>query len=417
MGKIPDNALHSIRQYERKNHKKFRLAILHNSKKKKPKIQEGVDIVISCDVNSLSSLTKSLLPFEGQILAITTRGESHIPLLQKVIPQLPYNLAPTVKSLEWATNKTSMRKMFENYDKTITPAFTIVHESSKATFKEIEEKVGFPVVVKPAGLAESLLVSICFHQEELEEILHSTFRKIQTIYKESNGRGDPTILVEQFMEGEMYSIDGYINSIGVISYCPMVQIKTGRSIGFDDFFGYQRITPTTLKKETIAQAEEVATKGAHALKLRNSTLHIELLQTNNGWKIIEIGPRAGGYRHSMYSKSFGINHTMNDIFIRMGKKVVIPKKALGNTAVLLFYAQKEGFLTKLNGTKKAQELKSFCEIVMNKKIGDRCKFAKNGGKSVFNITLFNKDRSKLLADIRRLEKMIDIQTTQNSKKK
>jgi len=45
-----------------------------------------------------------------------------------------------------------------------------------------------------------------------------------------------------------------------------------------------------------------------------------------------------------------------------------------------------------------------------------CRFAKHGGKSVFNVILFNKDRSKLLADKRRIEKMIEIVTTKTKKK-
>ncbi len=75
-----------------------------------------------------------------------------------------------------------------------------------------------------------------------------------------------------------------------------------------------------------------------------------------------------------------------------------------------FFAKKEGKLIKLTGIKKAQELKSFKRIYISKKVGDSCTYAKHGGVSVFNIILFNKDRSLLLADIRRLEKMIHIET-------
>ena len=37
-----------------------------------------------------------------------------------------------------------------------------------------------------------------------------------------------------------------------------------------------------------------------------------------------------------------------------------------------------------------------------------CDFARNGDDPVFDIVLFNKDRSRVLADIRRLEQAIDI---------
>ena len=62
----------------------------------------------------------------------------------------------------------------------------------------------------------------------------------------------------------------------------------------------------------------------------------------------------------------------------------------------------------MKGIKKIETLKSFHSLAVNKKVGDRSIFAKNGGRSVFNAIFYNADRSKLLADIRRLEKMVHI---------
>ena len=76
-----------------------------------------------------------------------------------------------------------------------------------------------------------------------------------------------------------------------------------------------------------------------------------------------------------------------------------------------FFAKDEGFLDKLTGIKKIQELKSFKKIYINKSIGDTCQYAKNGGSSVFDLIMFNKDRSNLLADIRRVEQTIKIETS------
>ncbi|MCK5096062.1 MAG: ATP-grasp domain-containing protein [Candidatus Pacebacteria bacterium] len=414
-GKIPELTVENVQKLGQKTRRKHRVALIYDSKKKNPfPIPEGVDIVLSCDLDSDEAITKTLLPYFEEIIAVVVRGDSVVPQLQKIIPHLPYVKTSTVQSLKWATDKIAMRQMFSYYDKTITPPFTVVHNAKKVTLKKIEEDVGFPVVVKPAGLAASLLVSVCFHEEELEKVLKTTFRKIRTIYKEANGRGEPSVLVEQFMEGEMYSVDAYIGSKGNISFCPLVHVKTGRSIGFDDFFGYQRITPTTLNKEDIEEAEEVATRSVYSLRLRSTSAHIELLKTNQGWKVIEVGPRLGGFRHVMYIKSFGINHSANDVLIRTSEKPIIPKKVLGHTAVFQFFAKDEGVLTKLTGIKKAQELRSFFSIEVNKKLGDRCLYAKNGGKSVFDIILFNKDRSELLADIRRLEQMVEIETETRS---
>jgi len=415
VGTIPKYVIENIRSYELANDRKFRIALIYDKKDKElrgkeKEFEETYDIALSCELDNDDKIAEALAPYREDLLAITSRQEKTIPHFRKIIPHVPYLRTPTSKSLDWATQKVLMRRRFRTYDKKISPDFVLAQDAKKKTLIKMEEKLGFPVIVKPAGLAQSILVGICFHHEELEIFLKKSFTRMRRIYKETKGRGEPEILVEQFLEGELYSTDAYVSSRGRVIFCPLVSIKTGRSIGFDDFFGYQQMTPALLNKESIEEAECTAKKGVHALGLRSTTAHIELLKTEKGWKLVEIGPRIGGFRDQMYSKSFGINHTINDILIRIPEKISVPKKVLGHSASLKFFAKKEGILTKMTGIKKVQELESVYDIKIHKKLGEKCAFAKNGGLSVFNIMLFNEDRSKLLADIRRLEQTIVIET-------
>ncbi len=415
VGKVFGHMADAVSEYKEQTGTAYRLAVLYdiNKNKKianKKQLLTRFDIVLACDLSSPTAIQKALLPYQHDIAAITCRGEDSVPLLANVIPHVPYINTPTSESLTWSTDKVLMRERLKTHNRSIAPAFTIVHNTDAATLKKIEEKIGFPLVAKPAGLAASRLVSICYHREELENVLKKTFKKISALYKETHGRWEPKVLVEQFMDGDMYSIDGYVSRRGTVRFCPMVHIKTGKNIGFDDFFGYLQMTPTLLKKDSVEKAESVATEAVHALGLRSTTVHIELMKTEVGWKIIELGPRIGGFRHLMYELSYGINHTMNDILTHLGKKPHIVKKVKGYTAAMKFFAKKEGRLSKLTGIKKAQALASFRKLYQNKKIGDQCQFAKHGGSSVFDIILFNEKRSELLADIRRLEKHVNIET-------
>lgn len=415
IGKIHNPIVTSIREYCKETKKDWRIAVLHDSKvkliEKEQAVLGQIDIQLTCDLNSPSAIQKTLLPYQEEILVITCRAEDKIPSFAKVVPHVPYVNAPTSESLNWASSKIMMRKRFFNHNKDITVPFAVIKDASQESLDKIENNVGFPLIVKPSALAASRLVSICFHKEELEEVLKKTFKKIESVYKELSFMGEQEVLVEKFMEGEMYSIDGYVTRKGTTYFCPPVHVKTGKSIGFDDFFGYQQMTPTTLKKESIASMEFVAQEAVHALALRSTTVHIEFFKTEEGWKIIEIGARVGGFRHMMYEYSYGINHTINDILIRLPEKPIIPKKIKGYTVAMKFFAKEEGALTKLTGIKKIQELESFKEITVNKNVGDICKYAKNGGSSVFNLIMFNKEKPKLLADIRRVEKMVEIETT------
>lgn len=373
------------------------------SKKADPRVIE-----LLCDFTSGQSLQKVLAPYKHRFLAVTCRAERNIPLLSRALPHVPYLNGPTESSLEWATNKIKMRSMLRHYDKSISPKFLVVHNSDKETIDRIVKNIGFPLVIKPAGLAASLLVTLCYHREELEVALGKTVKKIDQIYKKKRGRGVPQILVEEFMEGSMYSIDVYVNQRGVMYFMPLVYVRTGRSVGYDDFFGYMRITPVKIQAHKIEAARQVAAKAVEALNLRSTTCHIELMRTEDGWKVIELGPRIGGFRHEMYELSYGMDHSMNDILIRIPKKPVLTKKVKGYTAVMQFYARNKGRLLALEGVNKARRLNSFSTINIKKKIGDMCDFARNGDDPVFEIILFNKNRSELLADIRRLEQAISI---------
>lgn len=368
-------------------------------------------VVIPCDFSSHVTIEKALAPYKQRLLAVTCRAEKNIPLLKKVIPHIPYINSPTELSLEWTTDKIRMRQMLRSYDKEISPKFLVVHDASQETLDRIEKKVGFPLIIKPSGLAASLLVTLCYHREELEANLKNTVKKIDQIYKKKKGRGEPQILVEEFMEGAMFSIDIYVNQRGVTYATPLVHVKTGRSVGFDDFFGYMRITPVVLKPHKIENARRVAEKAVEAMGLRSTTCHIELMKTEDGWKIIELGPRIGGFRHEMYELSYGIDHSLNDILIRMPKKPTLPKKVKGYTVVMQFYARRKGKLKSLEGINKIRKLESFSRIDITKKLGEMCDFARNGDDPVFTIVLFNKNRSRMLADIRRLEQTVQIKVT------
>jgi len=408
---LPVGALESIRKYGKANKTKYRVMLIVDSRAKDKKAladYEGLDILLPVDFSKPGKIAEALLPYQNEMLAITCRAESHMTKFAAVIPHVPYLRTPSTESLEWATDKLKMRRRFALYDKKNTPKFTLVKDNSKGERTRIKEKIGFPLIVKPANLAQSLLVTICYHEEELESALRTTFRKIKKLYGE-NKRGEiPNVMVEEYMEGDMYSVDAYVNGRGQIYFCPMVRVKTGRDIGHDDFYNYLHMTPTALKKTTIERAHAVAETGIHALGLRNITAHVELMKVDDEWKIIEIGPRIGGFRHKLHELSCDIDHSLNDILIRIPKKPIIPKKCKGFAATLKWFPKTEGRITKLKGIKKIRELTSLVDMSVSKKVGDRCHFAKNGGKAVFTVTLYNKERAKLLADIRRVEKLIDI---------
>lgn len=414
VSQIPKSAILSIRDYEEKTGLKFRIMFIMNTARNKDKktIKDfpGIDIFLEVDFSTPEKIAQAIQPYEHELYAVTSRVESYMADFIKLIPNVPYVRTPTTESLRWASDKLLMRRRMAAYDKKITPKFTEVRENTEEERDRVREKIGFPLIVKPTNLAQSLLVSVCHHEKELEAALKKTFSIIKKTYDENGRTETPRVIIEEFMDGLMYSVDAYVSARGKITFCPLVRTKTGKEVGFDDFFGYLQITPTILSSESVARAQEVASKGIHALALRSTTAHVELMRMDNTWKVIEIGARIGGFRHDLHMITCGIDHSMNDVLTRTGMAPIVPKRCGKYGAAMKWYPKKEGIITKVSGVKGIEKLDSFVRFDGEiKKKGDPINFAKHGGKAVFRLILANEDRSQLLADIRRVEEMVKVE--------
>lgn len=365
------------------------------------------------DYENKESIMDFFETFGKNIISITTRAEKDLPLFQKIIPYTPEHiLVPTVLSLDLCLEKTKMRRALHNYDTALTPKFFILDTYNPETINALCKKITFPVIVKPSGLTSSLLIQAAYYPEELKTILEKIFTQIHGVYRQKHGRGAPEVLVEELIEGSVYSVDAHINNRGEVFFNPFIKYKVAIEKGFDDFFIYEVSAPADLPPYLVEQAQEVSKKGIEALGLKNSSAHIELIYKHNIWKLIEIGARVGGNRSTLYKKTFNTNIDMNDILIRMNKKIVIRKKHVGYSSILKLYPKKEGYITHIKGLSDIQTLPSVSKIIPNLKVGAYALFAKNGGENILKVNLFHTDKLQLLADKRKVEKIIDIETTE-----
>jgi len=414
VGNIHEGILNSIREFENSENKKFRLAVIFDPKTKsgkEMKLDHELDIVISCDMNSEDNIKKAILPYKDELLVATVRSERDVPYFQKIIPFIKDIVkVPSVRSLDYAISKFKLRKRLMSYDSDITPDFMAVGDTEKSTLDKIEKKIGFPLIIKPSGLANSALITSCSNREELEANLSNTFEKIKNIYKKVEGRGKYEVIVEQFLNGEMYSVDICVTDKGRIHFLPFVREIIGDEVGFNDFFTYKTLIPTKICAIDIKSGKSIVKKAIRAIDLKNSVAHIDMMKTKDGWKIIEIAARIGAFRRKIYKLSYGIDQSLNDILNKLSKKPLIPKKILGHSAVFSFFAQEEGRLDRIEGINKARKLKSFFTINTKKKIGEKCLFAKNGGTSVLTVKLFNKNKKALNKDVKILEEYVKIHT-------
>ncbi|MCK5123338.1 MAG: ATP-grasp domain-containing protein [Candidatus Pacebacteria bacterium] len=413
VGDVFNINIDDVEDFERSQKRKFRTALLtsHNldlNKKVKQKgVEKRLDFILRCDTKNIVEIKKVIMPIRNKVVVVFCYFESWMPLYARLVKLLPSVNMPTVKALKICNSKFEMRKRFKRYYPEISPKFMLINESQKA--KEIAKKIGFPCITKPLNLTKSRLVIKSDNSEELKNNLKHSFKKIEKVYKKVNSESKPMILAEEYMEGDLYSIDAYINAKGKIYFTPIVRVVTGKDIGIDDFFNYYRLTPTNIGEKEEKKAQVVAKKSIKSTKPSAVTVHIELMRTKKGkWKIVELQTRPGGYRNEMLKLSFGIKHQENDFLNKMGKKLIIPKKIKSHTAVFEIFPEKEGKLVSIQGIEKLKKLKSFLRYNQIKKNGDDCGYSRDGHIYVLLIVLNSYNKNILYRDIEKIKDIIKI---------
>lgn len=368
----------------------------------------GLFTEILCDFNNEDEIQKILQPYSDRLLAATCRSETAIYHFQKLIPFIPYLQVPSEKSILWSTEKPLMRDRLSNYDRSLTPKYQYMEIADVPNVEALTKDFNFPVIVKPGGLADSLLVTRCETLLELKDCLDTTFSLIGEVYAKLHRTLAPSVLVEEFMQGDMYSTDAYVTAEGEIFCLPLVKVITAESIGLPGYYSYRHIIPVGLTDEEIEAAFDVAKASIRALSLRSTTTHIELFYTPSGWKIIELGARIGGYRHGLYKEAYGVDHLYNDLLIHMGKKPIMPTEFLQHAAGFNIYADEEGIIESIEGIEKSRQLESVVSIEAHAESGDEALFANNGGRLIVDGILSNKNPEQLEKDMAKIRELVKI---------
>lgn len=416
LGSAYNSNLNEVRNFERSQSKKFRTAIITSHKidlNEKPPKQKGMekrfDFVLRCDTKNIKDVKKAIAPIKDEILIVFCYFESWMPLYARLVKLLPSVKMPTVKSLKICNSKFEMRKRFIKLYPEITPKFMLVKNLKDCGI--VAKKIKFPCITKPLNLTKSRLVIRSNNLEELRSNLKNTFRKIKNVYKKVHSESEPLILAEEYLEGDLYSVDAYVNSRGMVYFTPIVKVVTGKDIGIDDFFNYYRLIPASVSLDEEKKAQVIARKAIKATGPTSITLHIELIRIkNSGWKIIELQTRPGGYRNEMLKLSYGIKHYENDFLNRMDKKPIISTKIRSYTAVFEIFPEREGIVVSIKGIEKMKKLRSFVRYEQAKKIGEMCGFSRDGYIYVLQVVLNGRNKKIFEKDLEKIKEIVKIKT-------
>ncbi|QQS64514.1 ATP-grasp domain-containing protein [Candidatus Saccharibacteria bacterium] len=319
------------------------------------------------------------------------------------LPGLPIEAAAA------CTDKSKMRELFAKAPKKISPAFKKI--SSENDLIEFAKNSSFPLIIKPTNLAKSLLVTRCDDLEELIGAYNAAKEIAPKIYAKYAPRASLEMIVEEFMEGSIHSIDAYIDKNGKVSLLDdIVDYQTGYDIGFDDNFHYSRVIPSKLSHSIQKEFRDVAVKAVEALGMKSSAAHIEIIVTIEGPRVVEIGARNGGYRERMHELANGIDILGNQLSTILDQPLDITPKKNEPCAVLELFPKTPGIFSGIQNEDLLKGLQSFNYLSIKPKIGDFVGKSSQGYKASAVIVLHSNDSSVFQNDLQFVNDQVCVTT-------
>ena len=308
------------------------------------------------------------------------------------LPGLP------VAAAEACTDKYLMRSLFREAPEKISPDFREVQNYEEV--KKFAEEHSFPLIMKPANLSKSLLVTKSCDMDELFMNYERTMAKIEEIYQKYAPDREPKLLIEEYLEGSVHSVDAFVDADGAPHVMKeIVDYQTGYEIGYDDNFHYSRILPSRLSIEDQREFLKCAEMGCRALGMRSSAAHIEIIMTKAGPRIVEIGARNGGYRERMYRLANGIDVTQNALRLAFGKMPEIKATKNEPVAVLELFPHEAGRFVELSAKEELEKLDSLEYLAVKAEVGKFIGKSSDGFKAAAIIILHHRDPETFVKDL------------------
>lgn len=235
----------------------------------------------------------------------------------------------SIETAQWSTDKYQMKQRFLEGGVPCARGRLIV----KA---EEADDLYYPLIVKPRDNSGSRGVKLCRNKEELQEAMQEALQ-----YSHLD-----TVLVEEYIEGQEYSIEGlhYDSKSEVIQFTE----KTTTEFPYNVELAHKQ--PANLTENQKNDIRELVSKIANCMHFENCPSHTELKINERGIFIIETSPRLGGdyITSTLVPLSTGINMEYQLLNIALGKKVDTQTGRMEKAAGVCFFCLPEGVVKRID---------------------------------------------------------------------
>ena len=253
-----------------------------------------------------------------------------------------------------ATDKFEMIKAFKAHD-VASPWFFTVDNVDE--LKALESQLSYPCIMKPTDNAGShgVVLAKCF-DDLLKEYEYS---------RESARHGK--VIIEEYLQGDEVSVevmvvDGKVN---------ILQITDKLTTGAPHFVEMGHSQPSRHPLETQKAIKVLATKACQAVGINQGPAHVEMMVTERGPVMIELGARMGGdnITTALVPLSTGIDMVKATIDVALGNQPDI-EPSLHCASAIRYIAASEGVIKSISGVEEAKQLPGVKEVIMTKAVGE-----------------------------------------------
>jgi len=299
-------------------------------------------------------------------------------------------------SMEAALNCTNKRRMRECFLKDNLPSPKFFAISDKQNLHSTAQSIGYPLVIKPSDNAGSRGVSIVESTSELDNAYEHAMS-----FSRNN-----EILIEEYMRGEEISVEAFVQDgeVTILSLSDKIRTPPPYPLDIRVVFPSNKIEPIQ------EEAKQIAEQAIKSCELDNAVVHIEMMVTADGPKLVEMAARGAGFH--VFSKMLawvcGINTIELLMHISLGRKVFI-EHLEQRGAVLSFPFAKTGVVKQINGLDAIRLLKGVRDTEVYVKPGDTVNMLRSGSDRVGHIITYANDRATAIRIADDAEKLLTIE--------
>jgi hypothetical protein len=290
-------------------------------------------------------------------------------------------------------NKIKFRNFLQNKMKVKLPKFIFLNNFKEQSFVN-KKKIDFPIVCKPEIGSGSRGVFLAENLNDFKRI----YSKNKCHYRRKK------ILIEKFIPGKEYAIDGWINNNNFIYGCLSKKQRTNPPYLLDKnlIINYKN---NYLKKKILIFLKKFIKKST----IDNVPIHLEFILFKEKIVPIDIAIRGAGF--GVYSNI--LNEIMEQstdlilINLLMNKKIQFNKPNNKTFYLNFFYSEKSGIFKKLINVNILKKNRSFVKFELYKKKNSKVSPLKNGSDRIGHFLLMNTP-AKLNKDIKHLNRIIKL---------